>query len=97
MRTPIKCIAFLVFCGLGVHAAYGNQFFHNARVDVVSAQGIMVDDHGLILSPSAQCYAATGAPTDCGKLLSVGAKISYELNARREAIRIWAYEPHQGE
>ncbi|MFA7347594.1 MAG: hypothetical protein WCZ86_07515 [Desulfurivibrionaceae bacterium] len=97
MRTPIICIAFLVFCGLGVHVAHGNQVVHNARVDGVSEQGIVVDDHGLILSPAVECYTAAGAPTDCRRLLSVGANITYELDARREAIRIWEYAPYQGE
>lgn len=97
MRTQIICIAFFLFCGLGVHVAHGNQFFHNATVGAVSGQGFVVDDHGLVLSPSVQCYTATGSPTDCGTLLSIGAKITYELNARREAIRIWAYAPYRGE
>jgi len=79
-------------CGLWVQAAWGNKYFHQATIDEISPQGIVIDDHEFLLVPFVRFYSANNKEIGSGAFAK-GQKINYELNEKNELVSVWQYAP----
>ena len=95
MRTiAIMLCSWCLLCGMVVQSAYANQFFHQATIDKITEQYIIIDEHQHKLTPSVRFYSANNK--EIGRdAFAKGQKVNFELNNKNELVSVWQYAPQR--
>lgn len=83
-----------LLCGLGVQEVYANKFFHQATIDEITQETIIIDDHEHRLTSAVRFYSASNKEIGRGAFAK-GQKINFELNEKNELVSVWQYAPQR--
>lgn len=95
MRTiAIMVLSWCLYCGMGIQSAYANKFFHQATIDEITQESIVIDDHEHRLGPAVRFYSASNKEIGRGAFAK-GQKVNFELNEKNELVSVWQYAPQR--
>ena len=95
MRTiTIMVLSWCLVCGIGLQPAYANKFFHQATIDEITQETIIIDDHEHRLTSSVRFYSANNKEIGRGAFAK-GQKVNFELNGKNELVSVWQYAPQR--
>lgn len=65
---PIMFCSWCLLCGMWVQSAYGNKFFHQATINEITQQSIIIDDREHRLHSTVRFYSANNKEIGRGDL-----------------------------
>lgn len=93
MRTlAIMVLSSCLLCGLGLQPAYANKFFHQATIDEMRQESIVIDDHEHKFGPAVRFFTANNQEIGRGAFAK-GQKVNFEVNEKNELVSVWQYAP----